>query len=121
MSYMPQEIEVWYVIPAIRRELAKAMKEMDLKQQKIADNLGITVPAVSQYVTGKRGKDVIFEKDIITEVKVSAKKIMNDSSMMVPEIQKLLTIVRKKGMLCKIAKKYHKLPKNCKACMEFYD
>ena len=29
---MPQEVEVWYVLPAIRRELAKAMKKKTISR-----------------------------------------------------------------------------------------
>ena len=47
---MPQEIEVWYIIPAVRRELAKSMVKIGLKQKQIAVTLGITEAAVSQYL-----------------------------------------------------------------------
>lgn len=118
MTYMPQEIEVWYVIPAIRKELAKAMKKKGLKQQEIATNLGLTVPAVSQYITGKRGKDVDFGKDIKAEIVVAADNIIENRRIMVPEIQRICSLVKKEGLLCKIAKKYHELPEDCKYCME---
>lgn len=118
MTYMPQEIEVWYVIPAIRKELAKAMKKKGLKQQEIATNLGLTVPAVSQYITGKRGKDVDFGKKIIQEIQVSSENIIENRRVMVSEIQRICTLVKKEGLLCKIAKKYHELPEDCKCCLE---
>ena len=42
-NQMPQEIEVWYIIPALRRELAKQMVEAGLTQKKIADLMGISL------------------------------------------------------------------------------
>jgi predicted transcriptional regulator len=53
---MPQEVEVWYVIPSIRRELALTMIEKGRTQKSIAKMLGVTEPAVTQYKLS-RGKD----------------------------------------------------------------
>ena len=40
---MPQEIEVWYLIPALRRELANIfIKNYNLNQKETAKILGIT-------------------------------------------------------------------------------
>ena len=50
----PQEIEVWYVLPAIRKELVVTLKEKNLTQKKIAEFLNITEAAVSQYIKQKR-------------------------------------------------------------------
>ena len=52
----PQEIEVFYIIPAIRRHIAMYMKLRGLKQNKIAELLHIDKAAVSQYIKKKRGK-----------------------------------------------------------------
>ncbi len=50
------EIIFWRVIPAIRKELATALIEKGLKKKEVADLLGITPAALSQYLSGKRGK-----------------------------------------------------------------
>ena len=76
-SQMPQEIEVWYVIPAIRRELAKAMINTGLTQKEIAKIMGITEAAVSQYIHSKRAKEIAFSKKVLEEIKISAEKIIN--------------------------------------------
>ena len=40
---MPQEIEVWYLIPALRKELARIfIKDYGLAQKKAAELLGIS-------------------------------------------------------------------------------
>ena len=51
---LPQEIELWYVIPAIRKQLVIELKRKGLKQKAIAPILGITEAAISQYNRDKR-------------------------------------------------------------------
>ena len=50
----PQEVEVWYIIPLIRKELALAMKKRKMPQNEIASLLGVTDSAISQYSNNKR-------------------------------------------------------------------
>ena len=44
----PCEMVVWYVIPAIRSELAKDLLKLGMKQKTISELMDITQPAVSQ-------------------------------------------------------------------------
>jgi len=53
----PQELIVSKVLPAIRAKLAMRLKEQGLMQRDIAEILGLTAPAVSQYMSGKRASD----------------------------------------------------------------
>jgi predicted transcriptional regulator len=55
-SNQPCAEAIWYVLPKIRAGLAKELGRLGLNQQEIADELGLSQAAVSQYVTGKRGK-----------------------------------------------------------------
>ena len=55
----PCEIVVWYVIPSIRLELAKELLNLGMKQKEISELLDITQPAVSQYISDKRGHESI--------------------------------------------------------------
>ena len=48
---LPQEIETFYVIPSLRRQLALCLKEKGMKQKDIAQLLGIDTAAVSQYLS----------------------------------------------------------------------
>lgn len=52
----PCEVALWYILPCIRASLARELTKMDLTQQKVANILGITQAAVSQYIGDKRGK-----------------------------------------------------------------
>ncbi|MCX9010509.1 MAG: winged helix-turn-helix transcriptional regulator [Candidatus Methanoperedens sp.] len=56
----PCEIVVQRILPAIRAELARIMLDGGLPQQQVANRLGLSKAAVSQYVSAKRGKDLSF-------------------------------------------------------------
>lgn len=115
---LPQEIEVWYVIPALRKELAKALLELSLTQKQIAAKLGLTEPAVSQYLKGKRGGDIKFSPAVMMRVKASAKKIVDSKakSASLKEIQRICRYLRQREHLCKIHKSLNKDLKNCRVC-----
>lgn len=111
----PQEVEVLYVLPAIRRELALEMKKKGLEQKKIAGILCVTEAAVSQYVRSKRACKVCFDKKSLEAIKAAASKI-KDSKSMISETQKLLQLMRKLKITCKVHKYLVVLPANCRLC-----
>ncbi len=75
----PCEIIVQAIIPAIRSELVRILFNVHgIKQTEIAEKLGITQPAVSQYITGSRGNyPGLFEEhpDIREYIEEMAKDI----------------------------------------------
>src|SRR3989344_4509554 len=75
----PQEIETFYIIPALRKQLALQLKSNGLKQKDIAELLGINSATISQYHSQKRGSQIKFPLCIIKEIKLSAKKIKSIS------------------------------------------
>lgn len=95
MRKTPCEIIVWDVLPCIRRELAKNMEELGLNETKIADKIGVTVAAVSQYLSNKRGIATSFDGDIQKEIKKSAKKII-DGEDAVKEICRICSLIKVK-------------------------
>jgi predicted transcriptional regulator len=109
-----QEIEVWYIIPAIRREMAKGLVKKGLKQREVARRLGVTDAAVSQYFTSKRGKEVRFSKRISKEIMNSVDGILRGANVM-REIQKLCRICHDDGICCYIHK-HHGAPSDCRVC-----
>ncbi|PIN86140.1 transcriptional regulator [Candidatus Woesearchaeota archaeon CG10_big_fil_rev_8_21_14_0_10_44_13] len=114
---MPQEIEVWYIIPAIRRELVREMINLGLKQNKIAEVLGITPSAVSQYVKQKRAKEVIFTDEIMDEIRKSARIVADDPERLIFEVQKLLGFTKRSKTLCKVHYQHGRMPQKCEACL----
>ncbi len=115
---MPQEIEVWYIIPALRREIAKSMiEDFKLTQKQVAGNMNLTEAAVSQYLSSKRAKDVVFSNAILDEIKKSAKKIIEDKQFLVPEMMRLTKLTDVKQVMCDLHKKQDlKLPDSCDIC-----
>ena len=56
MLKTPCEEIVWYVLPAIRAELTRALVlHYSMRHKDVAKMLDITDAAVSQYLSGKRG------------------------------------------------------------------
>lgn len=109
MFSLPQEIEVWYVIPAIRRELARVLVEKhNMKQKDIAKLLGTTEAAISQYLHNKRAQEIQFSQEMKKEVEIAAKLIVKDSKRAVSEILRLVNLAKKQGFACDLCKKYNK-------------
>ena len=116
-TYQPQEIEVWYVIPAIRKQIAKELKNFGKNQTEISSILGITKAAVSQYFSQKRGKNIVFSKNIELKIKNSAEKISKNPENLTIEIQKIVQEIRKSGLLCKYHKEHSMTKNGCNVCM----
>ncbi|MBI2662584.1 helix-turn-helix domain-containing protein [Candidatus Woesearchaeota archaeon] len=108
----PQEIETFYVIPALRKQLALQLKADGLKQKDIAELLGINSATISQYRSQKRGSQIKFPLCMIKEIKISAKKI-KDRFTYLQQTQHLLNIIREKNMLCLIHQQFSDIPQNC--------
>jgi predicted transcriptional regulator len=60
----PCEEIVWDVLPSIRAAIAEELIKRGISQKEVSKMLGITPPAVSQYVSKKRGYNIEFREDI---------------------------------------------------------
>jgi len=119
-NQMPQEIEVWYIIPALRREVAKSMiKSFGFTQKQVAQHMGITEAAVSQYINSKRAKEVVFSNAILKEIGKSAKRIAEHQIRLIPEMMRLTKLADVKHVMCDIHYKQDiNLPQDCNICFE---
>ena len=117
---MPQEIEVWYLIPALRRELAKIfIKEHGLSQKKAAEILGITNAAISQYLSFKRGNEIKFSKNEIEKIKKTAKEIIKNNDDLMKKIYQLSVSLMKSKTICNIHMSHDKsIEKGCDICFK---
>ena len=92
---MPQEIEVFYTLPAIRREMATSMKCSGRKQKDIAKLLCVEESTISQYMKDKRAAkislDALFKKDVAK----AAERIASQADF-IKEAERLLAIMRKR-------------------------
>ena len=117
---MPQEVEVWFIIPAIRSEIAKSMiEDHKFTQKRVSEYMDITEAAVSQYVSSKRAKEVIFSNGILEEIKKSVKVIIKDKEKLIYEMMRLCKLTEVKQVMCDLHKKQDlRLPDNCDVCFE---
>ena len=72
------EIMVKEVLPVLRSLLAKRLSEFGLSQKKVAEKMGTTQPAVSQYKKGLRGSKTNMLEDnreVLERVDQIAKKL----------------------------------------------
>ncbi|MFW9844041.1 MAG: transcriptional regulator [Candidatus Thorarchaeota archaeon] len=143
---MPQEVEVWYVLPAIRRELAKVMKtktvpregddgkrkEHKITQKEIAKMLGVTEPAITQYLLKKKGRrsrgdQVVIPEKFMPELEKSADAMIKQYEArganedmfetMTFEINRLIKVIRDDGAMCDIHRQFSAHVKDkCSAC-----
>ena len=134
---MPQEVEVWYVLPAIRRELAKVMKtkvvprknedgdmvDHKITQKEIARMLGVTEPAITQYLLKKKGRrsrgdQVAIPSLILKEIDKSADIMISEYEKarksgiedifesMTREINHIIRFMRDEGVMCDIHREF---------------
>jgi predicted transcriptional regulator len=96
----PQEIEVWYVLPAVRKELALVLKKKGKSQKEIAQLLGVTEAAVSQYKS-KRAKDVELGMEVKVFISKKAGEI-KDLESAYRIMQEICVLIKKSGVLCRI-------------------
>ena len=109
MYLLPQEIEVWYIIPAVRKELALALtKEHGLSYEKAGDILGISKAAISQYLSNKRANKVKLSGEVKKEIKKSAKVIVVNSKLAMGEMQRIMKLMKQRMCSCEVCKRYNK-------------
>jgi len=76
MMKTPCEEIVWNVLPAIRAAIAEELVKKGISQKEVSKMLGITPPAVSQYVSKKRGYSIEFREDIRESIGRLAEDLM---------------------------------------------
>ena len=116
----PCEIVVWYVIPSIRSELAKELLNLGMKQKEISELLDITQPAVSQYISDKRGHGIKFTDEIqesIREFAIDLKDGKLNQSGIISRICDLCRKIKTEDVVCQLHKEKDNISVNCNACM----
>lgn len=109
MYSLPQEIEVWYIIPAIRKEFSKVLtKKHKLTLEKAGGLLGVSKAAVSQYLRKKRAGLVKIPSNIKKEIEISADKIVRNEEHAIEEINRILKLMKDTKCSCGVCKKYNK-------------
>lgn len=90
------EVVVGEVLPALRALITNELiQKYSLTQKEIADKLGLTQPAISQYKKFLRGegvKDLQKNKKIMSIIKDFAQEISNDKISVDETFEKILKI-----------------------------
>ena len=90
----------WKILPAISRELAECLEKEKVTRTRIAEVIGTSPAAISQYISGKRG-GMKLPKDAADACRTLAKKIasgkLKDSSINT-EIAKILSVAKGTGL-----------------------
>src|SRR3989338_2968560 len=119
---MPQEIEVRYILPAIRRELARIfIQDHKLSQKEAANILGLTEAAISQYQHSKRAKEVVFSDSIVNEIRASANKILaekNSKQRVIAEMYRISSLTKVRQILCDLHRAQSKDLEKCNVCFD---
>ena len=116
----PCEIVVWYVIPAIRSELAKELLNLGMKQKDVSELMDITQPAVSQYITDKRGSGIKLDVHVRTMIKEFAFELSTGESTKADLISRTCTIckqVKTVDVLEQLGIDKSELGEDCQSCM----
>lgn len=90
----------WKILPAISRELAACLEKEHVTRARIAEVIGTSPAAISQYMSGKRG-GMKLSKEAKEACSSLAKKIasgrLKDRSVNV-EIAKILAVAKNTGL-----------------------
>ena len=116
----PCEMVVWYVIPAIRSELAKQLLALGMKQKDISELMDITQPAVSQYITDKRGSELKLSDDVKALIKDFAIDLYNGDAEkldIIPRTCDICRFIKAEDVMCQLHHEKGNMPLECHACL----
>ena len=116
----PCEIVVWYVIPAIRSELAKELLNFGMKQKDISKLMDITQPAVSQYITDKRGSGFKLDDNVKEMIHEFARQLSEGEATkadLIPRTCSICRNVRTEDVLEQLNIDKSELGEDCQSCL----
>ncbi len=93
------------------------MKSAGKSQKEIAKLLGVSEPAVSQYMSSKRASILKFNDKVKSAIKESSVRIVSETTLM-REMQRLTAIIRNERVVCQVHESLGGAPKNCNVCFE---
>ena len=90
----PCEEIVWNVLPSIRAAIAEELIKRGISQKEVSRMLGITPPAVSQYLSKKRGYNVEFREDIRQAIGTLADDLIKEDIKGTDLVKRICSICR---------------------------
>ena len=109
----PQEIEVWVVLPALRKAFAVHLIKAGMPQKKVAQLMGVTEAAVSQYKNGKRAHETAITGELSVEVSKSIPQILKNPKILFQEMMRVNHFIKTSGLFCKIHRLKSQTPDGC--------
>ena len=97
---MKEAADLFKILSVDKRiEIIELLKKDPMNVNSLADKLGVTPAAISQYVSGKRGKVKIIDEKILKEIKNSAEQIVkNGQDHVINETCRICKIMKKDGI-----------------------
>jgi uncharacterized protein len=116
----PCELVVWKILPAIKAQIARNLKEKEMKQKDIAKVLDSTEAAVSQYLSGKRASEFKIPARMNDMLEIVSKAVAEGKNPKVLQygICQVCKEIRTKGMACDVCKKSSGDSEDCSLCMK---
>jgi predicted transcriptional regulator len=97
----PCEVIVWDVLPSIRAAIAEELVKRGISQKEVSRMLGITPPAVSQYVSKKRGYNIQFSDDVRAAIeRLADDLIANQVDNLIERICEICKSLRDEDTAC---------------------
>lgn len=118
----PCELIVNEILPAIRSITAKKLiEDYGFSQKKVADLMGLTQPAVSQYKRNLRGYKVeVLTKnpDVLKTLNIMIERIATGISMeeQILQFRDICKMLYKSGVICEMHKREEPGLEKCKIC-----
>ena len=109
---LPCEVGVQTVLPAIRALLARIfMENHGMKEQQVAEILGLSQSAISRYTTKERGNIIAIEN--VSEVQTLVDKMVNlllykeshQTTEVLETFCQICKTIREKGLMCELCQK----------------
>jgi len=109
---IPCEIVVWYVLPTIRKDIARELVENHkMSQTEVAKRFGVTGAAISQYLKRKRGENMVLQEgpdnaEYMEAIQESAARIATGTTDFADEVCGMCKLVKKIGILAQIYREH---------------
>lgn|SRR3989338_6096864 len=115
----PQEVEVFYLLPAIRKELAINLKKSGMPQKQIARLLGVSEPSISHYFNEKRAAGIELSRDIKRAIEKKSGRIKTRQDS-IKETQRIISAISNKKEICRVCHALNttNIPRACAVCYE---
>lgn len=116
------EIVVKDILPGLRAVICKElMNNYNLNQSQISELLGVSQPAVSQYLREVRGNNskILENEAVLPEIKNLCQNIYEkkvDPSQLSMELCKICKLITSKGLVCDLHKNSYPRLSDCKLC-----